>query len=57
MSGSDEKLSQSSIDDLIASLLAGGGASAGDGPAFGDDGPIFSDAGPIGDDGAQESAA
>ncbi len=37
----DAKLSQGSIDDLIAQLLAGGGGSAaGDGPAFGDDGPV-----------------
>jgi len=57
MSGSDEKLSQSSIDDLIASLLAGGGASGGDGPAFGDDGPVFGDDGPGVADEPGEAAA
>jgi hypothetical protein len=43
----EEKLSQGSIDDLIAQLLAGGaGSGTGDGPAFGDDGPVLGDDGP-----------
>ena len=50
MTGFEEKLSQGSIDDLIASLLAGGGGGADAGPALGDDAPADGD-------GADEAAA